>query len=473
MRDKILFRGLSAPPRPGGFREILRISYPLVLMSASHMLMQFCDRTFLARNSTLDVTAAFPAGFLFFCLFCFYMATGGYTSALVAQFFGAGKRGSCVFAVWSAGFLMAAASLLVVFLNPWIGHGVIRAMVDDPVLAKLELTYFDALIPSGVFSCLWAPFCGFFSGRGKTKLVAAISIFGCLLNVPLDYWMIFGAPRLGIPAMGIAGAGWATSICTGVTFLMMLGAFLLTNQRQYPTRRLVGIQWAMCRKILRYGTPAGSQIFLDCAAFAVVTFSFGKIGTEALTASVLTLAINNIFFMPLMGLADGCGIVVGQYIGRGEPSIAEKAAVRAWKSAMVYMIGGALLYVFLPEVLIMIFAPAQQGGAVNFAKVVEVTKQILLTAVFFNFCDATKFTFAGALRGAGDTLAVLLITSGGAWLVMMPGTLFLIFKLHASVVQVWIFLACYALVEASIVFWRFHAGCWRKINLIGGRNSIK
>ncbi len=344
----------------GGYLEICRVAYPLIIMSASNSIMQFVDRKFLAENSTLDVAASMPAGILYFTLFAFFMSTCNYTSALVAQYHGANDRSSVLHAVWAGQTLAVAAGVIITFLIPPIGRFCILHSGHPAELISRELEYFSSLLPSGVFLCMAAPCFAFFSGQGRTIPVAVINISGCLLNIPLDWMFIFG--QCGLPAFGIFGAGIATSICAGLIMIAIIICFYGQNQRKIPTRRRWEFRPELDRcncsaSVLRPGSRRWSMSVPSLMAFLI-----GDLGPTALAASVIALSINNIYFVPLLGLSDSTAIVVGQYIGRQRHEIAEQAVYRAWRISAVYAFGGVLVYMLLPGTLAEFFSPAQQSS---------------------------------------------------------------------------------------------------------------
>ena len=450
----------------GGYAEICRIAYPLILMSAGNSVMQFVDRKFLAANSTLDVAASMPSGVLCFTLFAFFMVTCSYTSALVAQYHGANDRDGVLGAVWAGLTVALGAGAVITFLVPRIGLALLRRGGHSPELLEREIEYFNALLPSGVFLCLAAPFFAFFSGRGRTLPVAAIHLFSGGLNVLLDYLLIFG--RGGFPALGIAGAGIATSVSCGVGLLTVMIWFYAQNQREIPTRARWRFQPELIVRLFRFGAPAGFQTVCDFGAGTWVMFLLGGLGDAALAASVIAMSINNLFFVPLMGLADSTAIVVGQYIGRRRQGIAERAAYRAWRIAALYAFAGAVLYLGFPSALAGIFYPRHEGGGIDFAEVTRLCGGVLTALALLNVCDSVKYVFMGAMRGAGDTLAAFLLNSATAWLLLVPGTVLLTAAPHPSIGRVLAFMVCVGFLDAMLFLWRFRSGKWRSVKMIGG-----
>ena len=455
----------------GGYKELWRIAYPLVIMCASHTVMQFVDRMFLAWNSGEDVAAALPAGILYFTLFCFFSVTLGFTSAVVAQLFGAKENRGCVEAAITGFFIAIALALFVGLVNPLIGTFLMSSGTQaNADILNRQLAYFEGLRWSGAFVCMSTPLFAFFSGRGNTKPAALINTFGCVLNIFLDYVFIFG--KCGFPAWGICGAGIATTICTAVTFLIILIVYLSVDQKLFPTRSLFLPKWRYVSKLFKFGAPAGMQVFCDTGAFAVVVLLTGLLPTEAQSATTIALSINNFAFVPMLGMADATAIVVGQYIGAKRKNVANRVAYRSWRMATLYMGCCALVYVTMPETLTRLFAPAEEGGAIDFSIVIENCRIILICAACFSVFDATKFVFLSALRGAGDTRFVFMISSGAAWLILVPGVTILIVWLKVSVLGVWIFLTVYTCLDACFMLWRFRTGKWRSITLVQSEQLV-
>ena len=102
----------------GGYGEIWRIAYPLMIMGASYIVLMITDRLLLAWHNTLEMSAAVPAGGLNFTLFSFYTVTINFTSALAAQYYGAKEYGQCVRTAWNSVYfaLLSAAAILLINL---------------------------------------------------------------------------------------------------------------------------------------------------------------------------------------------------------------------------------------------------------------------------------------------------------------------------------------------------------------------
>ena len=218
---------------------------------------------------------------------------------------------------------------------------------------------------------------------------------------------------------------------------------------------------------MKFGTPAGLQVLSDLGSFTLILLIVGRLGNEPLAAMTIAFSINNLSFMPLLGISDATAILCGQYIGRKQKKLAARIPYRSWRLALIYMLLTGIIYVTLPGPLTEMFRPHEAtAGAMDFARVAELSAIVLLMAAFWNVADTVKFVFGGALRGAGDTRAVLVINSCCAWLLALPGIAVIVFWIKPHVGWVWAYLIFVTATEGALVLWRYRSGKWRRIHLV-------
>ena len=445
----------------GGLKEIWLIAYPLILVNASNTIMRITDRKFLSMYSTDDVAAALPAGILCFTLFAFFSLTSSFTSSIVSQYYGRDNKKKCAQVIWTSFFFALAAGVICSYIMPVIGEIIINTGNHPPNIHIKEIQYFRTLMPSGGFTCIMAVFCTFFSGRGRTLVVTVVSFSMCGLNCILNYGMIFG--ELGFPALGITGAGLATTISQAFGAFIAFAIFYCQDQKIYPTQKMI-FNYADFRRLLAFGTPAGLQIFCDLAAFTFVIFLMGRLGSTALAVTTITMSINMLAFMPLVGMSEATSIIAARYIGKNRKDISEKQTYIALKFSLIYIFIISLVFILFPEPFFNFFS--SENDVENYKEIIRVGKQVLLCAAAYNFFDALYFISIGALRGAGDTKYPMRIIIIFAWTTLVPGMLFCIFILKVTIVGAWIYIALYIAVVSILIFMRFKNGAWKKIKLI-------
>lgn len=449
---------------PGGYAELWFIAYPLIITNATTTVMQFVDRKFLAMNSTNDVAAALPGGILAFTLFTFFMITTGFTAAIVAQNHGKNNIKACSRIPWSGFYFSLIAGLFCSLFLTYPGLLLIEFGHHAPDLMAGEKAYFKMLMPSGGFIFITTAFCAFFSGQGRTWVVAIVHLIASLINIVLDYILIFG--KYGAPAMGITGAGLATTIACVFGALIAFLFFIFQDQSIHPTRKNWHINIPDIRRLIAFGAPAGGEVFFSVGAFSFIIFLIGRIGSIELAASTIALSINMLTFMPLLGISEATGIITGKYIGAKRSDIAEKVAYKSWIISTAYMILMGAIYLLYPEPLLDFFAPSEGKGVAEFVNVLKIGKTILICAAIYNVFNALRFVFMGALRGAGDTKVPMWIIITCSWTILAPGGYIIINVLKLSVIHLWVFLTVYGGIVGSLIFLRFKSGAWKKMNML-------
>lgn len=450
-------------PRPGGFREVLTVSWPLVVSTGSFTVMMFCDRMFLSWHSAVELQASVPASILSFTLVCGFLALASYSTTFVAQYHGAGDRKGCVRAT-AQGVIFSLLSWPVMLVLIFAGRYILGLSGHTPEVLRAELTYFTIVMAGGVAGPLGSAVASFFSGRGDTRSVMWSNIFGNGVNVVLDYGLIFG--KWGFPEMGIAGAALAT-----VTSGFIAPAFLFL--KLLAARKTFGPIWPHFRfdrqlfvRMLRFGLPSGWHLFVDISAFTAFVLFTGSMGELSHAASNIVLSINTLSFMPFIGIGLGASVLVGQYQGRNQPDLSARAARNAVLIGVTYAVMVGAAYILLPTFFTSMFTDRGEG-TLSLEQILPLTRPLLVVVALMGFADAINLILSNALKGAGDTRFVMNYSLILAWGMLFLGEVLLIFVFHQSVVIAWGWCALYVCGLALGFLLRFLSGRWKTIDLLG------
>lgn len=448
------------------YRELLRIAVPLIITSASFTVQNFCDRMFLAWYSPATLQAAVPAGILYFTLVCGFMSTAAFANSLVAQYYGNGDNHSCSRSVAQAILLALFSFPLILLLLP-AGLWMLSVSGHAPDVLVEEKTYFTILMLGGLQLPLSAAVSSFFSGRGLTKVVMRCAIISAMLNLVLNWLLIFGVGPF--PEMGMAGAALASVISGFVSPVIMLALyFSKKNDRLYATRKLFYFDAPLFRRLLRFGVPSGIHMALDIGAFSLFVLLVGRLGETAFMAANIALSVNMIAFMPAVGIGQAAGTLVGQHMGRGDLDGAFTVGWRAVHIGWIYTACAALTFVLMPEVYIRLFA----RGDVPLDGILGLARTLLAFAACWGLLDATNLILSGALRGAGDTHFVMWYETSMAWFFFAAGELLIVLVLHLGVVVAWAWALVYICLLAIGMIARFRSKRWQLIELIERQETL-
>ena len=450
-------------PAPGGYREVLRVAWPLIISTGSFTLMQFIDRMFLAWFSAVSIQAALPAGILSFTLISGFMAVAGYANTFVAQYHGAGEKAGCsratAQAIWMSFFTWPVLLLLIP-----VGRFFLRASGHPAEVLAQELPYFTILMAGSLSVSLSAAVSSFFTGRGDTMTNMLANLVGNAVNVVLDYVFIFG--HAGFPRMGIAGAAYATVIAGFVTPGILLAIYFGRKLRaEYGTARHWKLEGRLFWRMIRFGLPSGISLCLDVASFTAFVLFTGRMGELALAVSNIAFSINMVAFMPLVGISIAASTLVGQYQGKGDSLTAERAGWTSLRVGLAYMAIVALSYIALPATYFGLFARGEENG-LSLAELLPLGRKLLLMMATWGLLDAVNLIVSGALKGAGDTRFVMWYSSLMAWCVMVPGQAFIVMVLNGGILMSWGWLTFYIMLVSSGFYLRFRRGRWKSIEVL-------
>lgn len=457
---------MSRSDEPGSVRELLRVAIPLALSTGTISIMLVTDRLCLTWYSEDALAASMPAGVLSWTLIALGLGIVSYVTAFVAQYYGAGRKDRVGAAVWQGVYLSFITSLIIapfaIFSEP-----IFAAIGHPKEVQVLEVEYFRILVFNTLPMLLSGALGCFYNGRGKTTPVLWANVTSMLVNCVLDFVFIFGWGP--IPSMGVAGAAIATVIgswCGVIAFLVILAidadarGYGLVASRRFDTE-LFG-------RLLRFGFPNGLMMFLEAAAFVVFISIIGTLAPESvakisLAATNVAFTLNTFAFVPILGLQIAVLSLVGQRIGEGRPDLAEKTTWVATRICTAYMACWAVLYIFLPDIALWVFA---RYSSESFQEVRDVTVVLLWFVAAYTMFDGWQLIFGAATRGAGDTRFSLWFHAGTAWAVMVLPTYIVVEYFGGGLYAAWTVVTLWVVVLAVGFYLRFRQGKWKTMQVI-------
>lgn len=388
--------------RPCGGREVLAVALPLMVQTAFWSIMWFIDRMYLMWYSRDSVAAALPAGMFFWTMICFPQGIASFVNTFVAQYYGAGRYqriGAAVrHGIWF-GCLTTPLFLLAIPLAPLI----FRGAGATPEIVRQEVLYFQTLSLGAGALVISAAMSSFFTGRGLTVVVMLVDVAASLVNIVLDWVFIFG--KLGLPEMGIAGAGLATAIANWSSVLIYWLLMRRPADRKTYALGVNRFDAELFKRLIRFGVPGGLPLLVEAIGFSLLIKQVSSIGSSEAAATALAFNVNAIAFVPLIGLGIAVSTLVGQKLGENQPDLAARATWTAVALAMIYTALFAMPLVGVPEWFLVLHAA--QADASEFAPVRGLTIELFKFIILYCLFDALQIIFTGALKGAGDTRFIL------------------------------------------------------------------
>ncbi len=449
--------------RPAGGREVLIVALPLVVSTLSWTVMTFVDRILLNQSSSVAMSAAFSASMVWFALLCLPLGICSYVNTFVSQYHGDGQPERIGPSVWQ-GVWVALASVPIMILAVPLAPTIFAFAKHGAEAALQETRYFQILCVGGPGMLIAAALSSFYGGRGKTWVVMIVDTGVVVVNLVLDYLWIFGYG--GFPAMGIAGAGWATVVALWLKALIYLLLVLQRKHRQeFQTRAGLCLDRPLFRRLIRFGFPSGAQMLLDVLGWTIFVLLVGRLGQTESTASTLAFSVSTVAFMPIWGFGMATSILVGQKLGEDRDDLADRATKTLLGISLAYMAIISTLYVFTPDLFLAGFFVGSTESAEQQASARAMAVNLLCFVAAYNLLDAVLMMFVNALKGAGDTRYILQVSvvmaaflAGCSWLAVEV--------LHAGIYACWSIAICWVWGMGTMFFWRYQTGQWRTMRVI-------
>jgi len=432
-------------------KKILSISLPAAFNSLLDMLQVITDLIMVGTISAFAVAAVgvgLQSLMLIFAVLTLFQVG---TNALISRFKGAGKMNQASLAlstIWQFAFVL---SMIIVpiwyFGSSWlyVWFGVV------PEVMELGTAYVQVLTFMMPFIFMKLVFITALNATGDTKTPLYVKLVSIVLNVGLNYLLIFG--NHGFPELGVVGAAVATVI---VNMLELLVYVVLYVRKKTPFKPMMRFSKNLFRRMLKVGLPASFERTLTMGSFTFFTATIAYYGTEVLAGYQIGLRVEGIAFMPGIGFTIAAMALMGQGLGAKKPEQAREDVLLVMKYAIGLMFFLSFFMIFTPEMIVALFTTDTQTikEASLYLKIVGLS-QIPL---------AISFVLAGALRGAGDSKRTLRISLTSLWLVrIIPA--FVLTWYFEDVIWVYIAMISDTFVKAFFMWRAFNRGEWKRIKV--------
>jgi len=432
------------------YKRVLKISIPAAMHNFLNMVQGMIDMFFVGSISAASVAAVGVSMQYMGLMYAFMSLIYVGTNALVSRFFGGQnmeKAGQTIFMMLLFSFVISAP---ITYIAYNYGEFLFRILNAGDVVVQQGTIYMKAFalgIPAMYIMGV------LFSGMnaiGATKVPLFISISGNILNVFLDWVLIFG--HLGFEPMGVKGAALATVLV--IYFQIILYLYVYLVRRKIVIK--VGLDFTLLKRALKVGIPVWIERISSHPSYLVLSALVAKYGVDSLAGYQIGLRLEGMAFMPGIGFTMAGMALVGQGIGAGNPDESERDAIATVVSAASVMGFMGLVMIAFAQPMAGLFSDNQ--AAID---------QAAIYLRIMGFCQvplAVTFVLSGCLRGAGDTKWTFYINTASLWGVrIFPAWLLS----YVTSTPIWIYLVCVAevVVRAFILSKRFRNGHWKTIKV--------
>lgn len=433
-------------------RALWRLAVPIVLANVGTMALGMVDLMMIGRlNDARALAGAAVANTWIHGTAMFAMGLVFGIDPIVTQAHGARDRDRQALALQRGVVLAVAVSV-----------GVMALWTLTPAFLELVGQHPETIEVANEYTLAQrfsvAPFLAFVAlrqylqGRGVLVPILAVVVLANLANVLFNWVFIFG--NLGVPAMGVRGAGTATGATKVVMLLGLIGVTLwgrLHRDAWIPWSRRALDPRGMA-EVLRYGVPTAFQMSFEIWAFGAATLMAGRLGDAQASAHIVVLNVAAMAFMLPMGVSFAACTRVGNLLGAGEPARARTSSFVAFGMGAGVMGLSALLLVTTGTAIPSLFVGDVE--AEDMRAVLALAAGIVPIAAAFQVFDGIQVVGCGVLRGQGKTLPAAAINLLGYWVLALPLGWWMTFEAELGLRGVWWGLAlALALVALALVGW--------------------
>lgn len=336
-----------------------------------------------------------------------------------------------------------ASGALIIFGLPLMEH-----LGQDPEVVKLAKTYMIMSAIGMVPMMIFMTFRGFSEGMSRTKPPMVAMLLGNVLNIGLNYLLIFG--KFGFPALGVEGAALASLIARVAMIVFIIIILLrLKNLWQYIQACNFGVyQKRMFSKIFKIGVPSSLQMFFEISAFSGAALIMGMVSKNAQAAHQIAINLSSITFMICSGLAMASTIRVGNQLGKKDYNAMKNAGLSAFIQVTLIMAICSLIFIAFRAYLPLLY--------IDDVQVISIASLLLVYAAIFQIPDGLQVTALSALRGLQDVKIPTYITFVSYYVVGIPISYFSAIKFGLGAPGVWLGLLVGLFLSASLLIKRFY-----------------
>lgn len=428
-------------------KETIYLAWPLVITQVGHIITGMVDTIFLGKIGPTEQAACILSNNLYVLLLVFGIGVSYATTPLVTDAHhnnDVQKKAS----LFKNSLVLNLSVAVLCFVILFLSSGVLKYMQQPVEVAELAVPFFDILIFSMIPVSLFFTCKQYCEGLANTRMALIISVVGNLLNIILNYLLIYG--NFGFPELGYLGSAWASFIARafmGISFLIFIFRSPLTKEIGAVYKQ-VKINWVELKDLARIGLNSGAQFTFEVAAFAIAGLMAGTFGKEQIDAHGIALSIAAFTYMFASGISSAATIRVSVYNAQQNWLEIKNAGYTALK--LVLLVMGAFGLLFL------IFSTVLPLGFSDEIEIIKLASELLIIAAMFQLFDGIQVVAIGALRGLEDVKYPTVITLVGYWLIALPLAYLLAFTFKMETIGIWIALLTALTFVAIALFWRFN-----------------
>lgn len=428
-------------------KDVLSLALPAVGEMILYMTISVLDTMMVGRyGGQISVSAVGLSVEILYTFINIFIAVGisiGITS-IVARRFGAKKFESAeeyASIGYFIGFIISFMISLLLFTN---SSTILRIGGAKNNVITLGNTYMKIIALGSFFTMQTSMLNGVLRGYGNTKTPLLISLIINIVNVSLDWVLIFG--KLGFPELGVQGAAIATSIAQTSGFLFATFYMIRKSKIKLRLKYILNLNFNKVKKLLLLAIPSSFQEAAFDVSRLLSTFMIMRLGETSFAANQITTTIESVSFMPGWGFGVAATTLIGHKIGKKKFQEAKNYAYTCTILGTIFMALCAAIFLITPNFLIKLFIAKSEE------QVIHLGSLCLMVSAIEQIPMGLSLILGGALKGMGDTKTPFIVSLISSWFIRLPLMFYFIYIIKTSVVYVWWITGIQWIIDGTIMF---------------------
>lgn len=381
-------------------KEIWRVTYPIFLGLLAQNVINVTDTAFLGRVGEVALGAAAMGGLLYICVYTIAFGFSVGSQILIARRNGEGNYRAVGPIMWQGtafSFGMAVCLLILMYFS---AAPLIRLLITSDSIYEATYEFFTWRIWGFLFAFVNVMFRGLYIGITRTKVLTMNAVVMALVNVVLDYALVFG--ELGLPEMGVRGAALASVIAEASSLLFfLLYTYYKVDLKKYGLNRFGQFDLSMVLRILRISCFTMVQYFLAMAIWFVFFMALERLGQRQLAVANIVRSVYVVLLIPVQALSTTANTLVSNLIGAGGSSGVVTLLHKISRMSFLIMVVCVGLCVAFPGSILSVYTNEEALLAESVSALYVVCGAMLIASlanVYFN-----------GISGTGNTQAALVL----------------------------------------------------------------
>lgn len=429
------------------YKATFFLAYPVVLSQLGHIMVGVVDTAMVGQIGTIQQAAVALSNSLYTLVLVFGLGVSYGITPLVAAADSSGniKENADLL---KHGIIINTILGILLFLLLFLLSPILNLFQQKQEVVDMAIPFLNVMMLGMIPLCIFSGFKQFTEGLSYTRVAMLITIGANLMNIILNYTMIFG--HCGFPKMGLMGSCWASFI-SRVTMALAMFAYVYYNKhfkKYWIGFSFKNVSKELTKKILSIGVPSGLQWVFEVGAFAFAVIMIGWISPKAQAAHQVALSLAATTYMMASGLSAAASVRVGNQCGLKNREGVRVAGFSSFIMVLIFMGIMATCFIVFRNFLPTLFS--------NESEVIGISSSLLVIAAFFQLSDGVQVVGLGALRGIKDVKIPTIITLVAYWMIGLPSSYIFAFKLGLGVQGIWYGLSIGLTVTAILLFLRFN-----------------